>query len=242
MNTFDPRTTEQYWNEWNRDWRFRDKFDGFMQRQLDTAIEVARNARLQDARILGVGCGTGWLEYGLLQFGEVWGTDLSPEAIAEGTHRHPGVRLKCCDFLRETLPGPFDLIVSTDSLSPMADYALCIKRVAELLAPGGTFLLMTQNPFVWTRRSAIRQMPKEVPNSEPQRWPTRHAVHRLLAPCFDIRRVFTFDPGGDLGLLWWVENRGVQSLMQRIVGEYRWRRLLEVAGLGRELVFVATRK
>src|SRR6185503_4377504 len=104
-------------------------------------------------RILGIGCGTGWLEEGLLTFGEVWGTDLSEAAIEEGRRRHPHVKLRCCDFLSADLPGPFDLIVSADSLVPMADHARCMQRVAELLRPGGTFLLMTQNPGIWARRS-----------------------------------------------------------------------------------------
>jgi hypothetical protein len=42
-------------------------------------------------------------------------------------------------------------------------------------------------------------------------------------------------------LLWWVENAAIQKWMNRLLGEYRWQRLMELAGLGRELVFVATR-
>ena len=52
-----------------------------MQRQLALAVGVAQGAKLDGARILGIGCGTGWLENGLLSFGEVWGTDLSAAAI-----------------------------------------------------------------------------------------------------------------------------------------------------------------
>ena len=31
-----------------------------------------------------------------------------------------------------------------------------IDRIAELQRPGGVFLLMTMNPFVWSRRSTLR--------------------------------------------------------------------------------------
>ncbi len=45
---------------------FAGDLDGFMERQRDIARSVAQNARLENARILDVGCGTGWLANALL--------------------------------------------------------------------------------------------------------------------------------------------------------------------------------
>lgn len=239
---FNRKDSSRFWDEWNREWRFRDRHDSFMQRQLDVAVSVARAAKLDGARILGIGCGTGWLENGLLPFGKVWGTDISEQAIADGQRRHPGVQLICCDFLGTDLPGSFDMVVSADSLVPMADHEMCIRRVAELLRPGGTFLLMTQNPPIWARRSKIRAVPDSVPHAEPDEWPTRRRIRTLMQSDFVVESVSTMDPGGDRALLWWVENDFVQGLAGRIVGDYRWRRLLENMGLGRELIVVARRR
>ncbi len=236
------RESEDFWNQWNRDWRFRSDIDPFMRRQLEIVADVARAENLREARILGFGCGTGWMENSLVGCGEVWGTDLSPEAIAEGQRRYPGLHLRCCDFLLEALPGPFDLVLSSDSLVPMADHAECIRRVAELVRPGGVFLLMTQNPFVWARRSRFRPVPSGIPHPTPDTWPTRGRVRELLQPWFTIERAFTFEPGGDRGVLWWIENDAVTRIAHGLLGEYRWRRLLEGAGLGRELVFIARRR
>lgn len=236
------RESEDFWNQWNRDWRFRSDIDPFMRRQLEIVADVARAENLRQARILGFGCGTGWMENSLVGCGEVWGTDLSPEAIAEGQRRYPGLHLRCCDFLREALPGPFDLVLSSDSLVPMADHAECIRRVAELVRPGGVFLLMTQNPFVWARRSRFRPVPSGIPHPTPDTWPARGRVRELLQPWFTIEREFTFEPGGDQGVLWWIENDAVTRIAHGLLGEYRWRRLLEGAGLGRELVFIARRR
>ena len=236
------RESEDFWNQWNRDWRFRSDIDPFMRRQLEIVADVARAENLRQARILGFGCGTGWMENSLVGCGEVWGTDLSPEAIAEGQRRYPGLHLRCCDFLREALPGPFDLVLSSDSLVPMADHAECIRRVAELVRPGGVFLLMTQNPFVWARRSRFRPVPSGIPPPTPDTWPTPGRVRELLQPWFTIEREFTFEPGGDQGVLWWIENDAVTRMAHGLLGEYRWRRLLEGAGLGRELVFIARRR
>jgi SAM-dependent methyltransferase len=238
---FDAQASGRFWDRWNQEWRFRTSHDRFMQRQLAIAIGVAQNAKLDGARILGIGCGTGWLENGLLPFGEVWGTDLSSAAIEQGSKQHPQLNLRCCDFLRAEVPGPFDLVVSADSLVPMADHQRCVERVAELLRPGGRFLLMTQNPFVWARRSGHQLVDASVPHVDPKEWPNLARIRGLLRRSFVIERVTTIDPGGDLGLLWWVENRFVRSFAGRIFGTYRWERLLEVAGLGRELVVIARR-
>src|ERR1700729_2195001 len=83
----------QFWDEWNRNWRFRDDCDAFMARQRDLAVSVARELGLREARILDVGCGTGWLGNALQPFGQVWGTDISARSIAEGSHRYPGLKL-----------------------------------------------------------------------------------------------------------------------------------------------------
>ena len=63
----------QYWDSWNQTWRFRDDCDVFMESQHALAISVAREAGLREARILDVGCGTGWLGNALRPFGRVGG-------------------------------------------------------------------------------------------------------------------------------------------------------------------------
>ncbi|HEX4383640.1 MAG TPA: class I SAM-dependent methyltransferase, partial [Myxococcales bacterium] len=152
-----PPLTEQqeFWNSWNSTWRFRDGLDTFMEAQARVAAGVA--ARLpKGARVLDVGCGTGWLASSVLPFvAEAWGTDLSPGAIEDGQKRHPGVKLLAGDFLQLELQPPFDLIMSADSIAHMYDQEACVARIADLLKPGGTFLLMTQNRYVWRRRSKL---------------------------------------------------------------------------------------
>jgi SAM-dependent methyltransferase len=231
-----------YWNEWNRTWRFRDDLDGFMERQRDIATSVAQDACLKNARILDVGCGTGWLANALLPFGQAWGTDLSPEAIEDGRRRHPDVRFLCGDFLELDLEGSFQLVVSSDSLPPMPDHAACVARIASLQTTGDTFLLMTMNPFVWRRRSTLRPLHPSVPHGRLEDWPTLRQLRRLLQSEYRIEDVRTFAPGGNRGVLFWVENRYAHRMMGGIVGEPRWKSLLERARLGRELVIVARRK
>ncbi len=235
-----PPLDEQrrFWDDWNRGWRFRDGYDEFMDRQRETAIEVARRAHLHDARILDAGCGTGWLGQALLPFGRVWGTDLSQAAIDEGRGRYSGVQLICGDFLQLELPGPLDFVVMAGSLTNMYDQPGAVRRVAELLREGGTYLLMTPNREIWRHRSRLGPPGKGCFMT----WPTLEAYRELLRPHFAIESISTIDPGGDSGLLWWVENRWVRGGMRRLIGRNRWRDLLESARLGREWVIVARRR
>jgi SAM-dependent methyltransferase len=228
---------ERFWDSWNASARFREGYDEFMDRQRETAQDVARRAGLRNARILDAGCGTGWLGSSLLPFGRVWGIDLSQAAIAEGIRRHPGVQLTCGDFLQSELPGPFDLIVMADSLTNMYDQAAGTRRVAAMLREGSTYLLMTPNRDVWRRRSGLK--PKA--QGQVMVWPPLSRYKELLKMYFTIESISTIVPGGDSGLLWWVENRWVRGGMGRLIGRRRWRDLLEAAGLGREFVIVARR-
>lgn len=235
-----PTLVEQvdFWDRWNGEFR-RAEVDSFMARQRDIAVEVATADELRNARILDVGCGTGWLGHALVPFGKVTGTDLSPSSIEYGRKMFPEVDLLCGDFLDMRLEGPFDLVVSADVISHVYDQARFVARIAELLRPGGLFVLMTQNAFVWNRSSRLQpRKPGQIRN-----WPSVRRVHALLRRCFRIERTTSIVPGGDRGILFWVDNRYISGAMRRMLpGRDAWRRLLETARLGRELVYVARRR
>jgi SAM-dependent methyltransferase len=231
----------EYWDEWNTTYRFRNDLDAFMQRQCEAAVSVASELGAGPLRILDIGCGTGWLGNALLRYGSVWGMDLSQRSIEEGQRLYPDLHLLSGSFMQTELAGPFDLIISADSFAHMVDHEACLNRVAELLKPRGTFLLMTQNPRIWSRRSRLRPLPDSVPHARPEEWPSLGQIRLLLSRKFTIEMVSSLDPGGDRGILWWVENRYVRYGMGLVIGRARWRSFLEWAGLGRELVIVAKR-
>jgi hypothetical protein len=101
---------------------------------------------------------------------------------------------------------------------------------------------MTMNPFVWSRRSSLRALDPSVPNARVEQWPSRRNLQQMLASSYLIDELYTIVPGGDRGILFWVENRYVRAIAGRVAGRDRWSTWQEKVGLGRELVIVARRK
>jgi 2-polyprenyl-3-methyl-5-hydroxy-6-metoxy-1,4-benzoquinol methylase len=231
-----------FWNDWNRKARFdetKSERDEFMRAQRDVAVHWAALAGLRGARILDVGCGTGWLGASLADFGHVTGTDLSEDAIAEGRRRYPAVDFVCGDFINDVnLKGTFDFVVSADVMGHVSDQPAYVGRIAALLRPGGRFLLMTQNALVWRRVDYLAPQGR----GQIRDWPPLGRIPSLLQGMFAIEHVSSIVPGGNRGLLFWVENRVVRGGMKRLVGEDTWSYLLRAALLGRELVVVARRR
>lgn len=206
-----------------------------MERQRAVALAVARAENWTDARILDIGCGTGWLANELTPYGSVTGIDLSPAAIEHGRRRYPTVRLECGSFDSFISKNErFDMIVAADSLAHVPDQPLFLNSVRDLLKPGGVFLLMTQNPRVWHRkRTTAKQGEGQIRD-----WPSLARIRRMLPPSLVIEQVGSIVPGGDSGALWWVENRWVRRGAGLLLGRERYQSLLERALLGRELVVV----
>ena len=100
---------------------------------------------LPHSRILDIGCGTGDLTARLADLaphGQVVGIDASTAMIAEARRRHPQVRFEECaaqDMTPEL--GSFDLAMSTAVLHwiPQRDHDLVLRRVHDILDPGGVF-------------------------------------------------------------------------------------------------------
>ena len=127
------------------------------QQEVAHAAAACAAAGLEDERplrILDFGCGTGWLGASLTSFGDVTGIDLSPAAIEHGRQEFPDVHLIAGSFTDEALVEPFDLIISSGVIAHVSDQQEYIPRAADLLRPGGIFLLMTQNDLCGAGRAS----------------------------------------------------------------------------------------
>lgn len=113
---------------------------------------VALLPRKRFDHALDLGCGLGLLSQKLAERAErVLGIDIAPAAIENARHRAAGfdnVAFEPGDILNlpASLDGKFDLVVVADVLyylSPLDEAVLrsVVRRIADLLTPGGTCLL-----------------------------------------------------------------------------------------------------
>jgi 2-polyprenyl-3-methyl-5-hydroxy-6-metoxy-1,4-benzoquinol methylase len=238
----DRELQEMFWNSWNSAHRSGGReINEYTDAQLRTATKAAERAADAVAgrrmRILELGCGSGWLAAGLTRFGDVTGVDLSDAAIAYGKSAYPEVTLLVGDVLEADVVGPIDLVVSADVISHVADQQAFVDRVAALLRPGGTFLLMTQNGPIWRRNSQLApQQPGQIRN-----WPTLRTIRRMYVGRFSIVRVGTIHPVGDRGALRVINSRWISGPLRRVGLKPAWTRLRELARLGGELTIEARR-
>lgn len=96
------------------------------------------------ARLLDLGCGTGWTSALFARCGyEVLGIDLSPRAIelASSAHGSGNPRFVVGDFEKMAYRGAFDCAVSYDSLHHSSDEEKTIGCVYRALVPGGVYVL-----------------------------------------------------------------------------------------------------
>ena len=107
------------------------------------------------ARIVDVGCGSGWLSEWLARFGyDVTGMDISPalieisrERVSRAPYQVDGVTPLRCRFVAqdvETAPlaATFDAAVCYDSLHHFDNERAVLRHLSQMLRPGGQLFIM----------------------------------------------------------------------------------------------------
>lgn len=98
------------------------------------------------ARLLDVGCGTGWIAD---HFADYTGVDGSPDAVAAAGERGRNVQLHDVD---RPLPFPdesFDGVVLKDLLEHVADPVAVVREVRRVLRPGGRAFASSPDAQRW---------------------------------------------------------------------------------------------
>jgi trans-aconitate 2-methyltransferase len=118
-------------------------------------------------RAIDLGCGAGELTAQLskrLPGSEIVGIDSSDEMLTRArSHRHPGLRFERATI--ESAAGRWDLVFSNAALHWVDDHHALIRRLYDMLAPGGQ--LVAQFPA--ERRPASYALIREVADAEPFR-------------------------------------------------------------------------
>ena len=117
----------------------------------DWATDLALASSPRPARVLDVGCGTGYLLRRLAgrvpQALELAGLDAAPGMIERARAMAADSRMRFATGTAEALPYPdqtFDLVVSTTSFDHWADQRAGLAECARVLVPGGHLVLIDQ--------------------------------------------------------------------------------------------------
>lgn len=203
-----------FWNDWNAAWREK-SLDFRSVEQADVVVSWLERLGRKDLSILDVGCGTGWLCPQLTRFGQVTGTDLADEILTRAAAKVPEVRFVSGDFNRLEFGGvEFDVVVSLEVLSHVADQTLFLDKISTLLKPGGYLMIATQNRPVLEANATAPPSP-----GQRRHWVDRHELRQLLDPDFEIVELFSISPRFNRGFL-------------RAVNSFKLRALADAAGLG----------
>jgi SAM-dependent methyltransferase len=193
-------------------------------------------------RILDFGCGDGWLTAVLSMFGNATGTDLSPHIAAKRFPRIPFVEADFSNWHPNL--GPFDVVVSQEVIEHLEDQRRYIDTAADLLKPGGYFILTTPNARItdaW-RGSFERQPIENVL--------TARKLRKLLAHRFELisLRTLLVGPGklgqenAFAGFHRVINSSRVRAALSRLGLLRDYDRTLELFGLGLHLIATAKKQ
>lgn len=208
---------QSFWNGWNASHREvavgREAAVGLVSRRQATVVcgwldELGR----KDLDIVEVGCGAGWFCPQLTRFGRVTATDLSDEVLARAQRRSPDVNFVPGDFMNLDFGAKaFDVVVTLEVLSHVADQTAFIGKLASHLRPGGHLMMATQNRIVLQYLNLI---PPPAPG-QLRRWVDRRELRDLLEPEFEVLQLFSVSPRvarGTMGLMKSKLNGGLRAL------------------------------
>ena len=179
----------KFWNRWNAEYRETELHTVSIEQSITVSSWLKRLERT-DLNIIDIGCGTGWLSETLIQFGDVTGTDLSDQVLERAAHRVPSARFISGDFMRLELDSQsYDVAVSLEVLSHVADQAAFLNKIADILCNDGYLMLATQN------RPALEKSHIPPPaKGQIRRWVDRNELLTLLNERFEVIEMFSITP------------------------------------------------
>lgn len=141
-----PRT-QQFWDRHAKTYEQTErKFDPIFKH----ALAITKEHIHPNDHVLDFGCATGSKTLDLaLVSNYVHGLDYSPEMVKEANRKKNTTNIKNCSFTQGTIftpefsPASFDKIVSFGVLHLLEDAGKEIRRINELLKPGGLFISTT---------------------------------------------------------------------------------------------------
>jgi 2-polyprenyl-3-methyl-5-hydroxy-6-metoxy-1,4-benzoquinol methylase len=228
---------QQFWNEWNTATGRTKALDDVSGRQAKIVCDWLLALDRIDLSIIEVGCGAAWFTPQLTHFGRVTATDLADEVLARAKLRLPDAEFVAGDFMSLKFRADYDVAVSLEVLSHVADQQALIAKIACHLRPGGYLMLATQN------RPVLQHFNRIAPPAPGQlrHWVDRRELRKLLEPEFKVLKLYSVTCRANRGLMRWIHSRKVNAPLRALMGD-RIDRLKEAMGLGWTLMVLARKR
>jgi len=118
-----------------------DSYWWFVARRRLVRSFISRHTEGSQLKILDAGAGTGALMAMMADRGEVWGCDISPEALAFCRQRGLENLVECSIERLKFPDNTFDVLTSCDVIEHVADDNQALREFYRVLRPGGVAIL-----------------------------------------------------------------------------------------------------
>lgn len=230
---------------WDERWEIQRSPNDFQKRRAKAILALLQNLRLESPRILDLGCATGWMTKLLSEFGPAEGVDLSGTAIAIAKSQYPEIQFTAGDIFTIPLSAdPVDVVVCQEVIAHVSDQPLLVRRIAEVIKPGGYLIISAANKFVMDRMrdsDGIGVGPAD-PEEHIKNWLDMKGLKRLLESHFTVIRTTSAIPMGNRGWLRIINSHKLNKAVGWLITQRRLEALKDQMGFGYSIIAVGKKK
>ena len=133
-----------------------DSYWWFVARRALVRDLIVRHTAGSNLKILDAGAGTGALMDSLADLGEVWGCDISPEALGFCRKRGLSRLVQCSIEQMEFADASFDVVTSLDVIEHVEDDQRAVGEMYRVLRPGGVAVVTVPAlKFLWSPHDEV---------------------------------------------------------------------------------------
>lgn len=201
--------------------------------------------KLNEPKIVDLGCGSGWLAAITGIFGPTFAIDFSETAIRLATGKFKYVKFNVTNIFEWDYPAAtFDIVISQEviehieSLERQKSY---LDIAYGLLRPGGYLILTTPNASTF---NAMPESQHLTWSSQPvENWLTIEALRTILVQRFEIIKLTTIIPGyGRKGLYRIINSYRLKKLVERLFLNEIYEFICLIFGFGLHIFAIARKK
>jgi 2-polyprenyl-3-methyl-5-hydroxy-6-metoxy-1,4-benzoquinol methylase len=234
---------QEYWDE---RWGIQKTPNEWQSRRAAAIIEMLNSLGLDKPRILDLGCATGWMTKMLSDIGPAEGVDLSETAIEIAKKRFPGIPYRAGDLYEISLASePVDVVVCQEVIPHVSDQALLIRRIAEVIKPGGYLIITAANKFVMDRvrdSDGLVGVGDDDPEDHIKKWLDMKGLKGLIENDFSVLQSTSVVPMGHRGWLRLINSARLNSLLNFLIPQEKLDALKERMGFGYSIIVMGKKK